>query len=302
MDKTEYMNALRQALEGLPAAAIEETMWTYERKFLDAMVAGRSEQEIAAGLPKPSLVAAQKKTSVRYDEVKKNFSMGNTAGLFVSLIGLLVFNLFMMIPAIMYFSLLFASYIAALALYVGGIGITAASLSGVSQFNFDVPAGQHVIVDDDDVRMHRHSHRGSVRVDIGPTGIMVEEDDSPASVAADKKTGGQVASQPSPAPAAPTIASASLPPAQSAAPAAAAPAAEPKPATASSADDASRVHVNVDNHVRGYHVWKGLALLLGGIVLFLFSLFMTRYTFIGFKHYLQWNISLLKAPLTARVA
>lgn len=290
MDKTEYMNALRQALEGLPAAAIEETMWAYERKFLDAMVAGRSEQEIAAGLPQPSLVAAQKKASVRYEEVKENFSLSNMAGLFVSLIGLLVFNLFMIIPAAVYFSLLVATYVAALALYVAGIGITAASLSGVSQFNFDIPAASHVMADESDVRIHRHRHTGSVRVDISPAGIMVEEDDSPASVAADKKATGQSSA----------TASASLPPVPSAPPVPAVPAAESKPATASNAGDTSNIHVNVGNHVQGYHVWKGLALLLGGIALFLFSLFMTRYTFIGFKHYLQWNVSLLKAPLAAR--
>ncbi len=120
MDKTEYMNALRQALEGLPAEVIEETMWSYERKFIDAMVAGRSEEEIAASLPRPSLVAAQKKAGVRYEEVKRDFSLGNVASLFISLIGLLVFNLFMVIPATVYFCLLFATYVCSLAFY--GVG------------------------------------------------------------------------------------------------------------------------------------------------------------------------------------
>uniref|UniRef100_UPI00374D8CC3 DUF1700 domain-containing protein n=1 Tax=Undibacterium sp. TaxID=1914977 RepID=UPI00374D8CC3 len=174
MNKTEYMNTLRQALEGLPAEVIEETMWTYERKFIDAMVSGSSEEEIAASLPKPSLVAAQKKTGVRYAEVKKEFSLGNIASLFISLLGLLVFNLFMIIPATVYFCLLFAAYVCSLAFYGIGIGITAASLSGVPQFKFDIPAHSHVIVAGSDVATHRH-YAGNVRVDISPSGIIVDD-------------------------------------------------------------------------------------------------------------------------------
>ena len=76
MNKTAYMNALRQALDGLPAKVIEDTMWEYERKFTDAMVAGKSEEEIAAGLPKPELLAAQKNASTRYEALKTKFQPG----------------------------------------------------------------------------------------------------------------------------------------------------------------------------------------------------------------------------------
>ncbi|MES2102875.1 MAG: DUF1700 domain-containing protein [Pseudomonadota bacterium] len=290
MDKTEYMNALKQALDGLPADTIETTMWAYERKFVDAMVEGRSEEEIAAGLPKPSLVAAQKKTGLRYEEVKKDFSAGNVAGLFISLIGLLVFNLFMIIPAIVYFCLLFASYISALAFYAVGIGVTAASLSGVSQFNFDIPVRDHVIVSDSGVRIHG-DRMGSVHVDISPSGIIVDDDDATVTLGSydtevDLPAGQAAASHtdstPAAAPAAKTASAASA------------------PAAAGSSAENQKIRVNVGNHVQGRHVWEGLALLLGGIALFLFCLFMTRYTFIGFKHYLQWNVSLLKLPTTVQ--
>ena len=59
MNKTEYMNKLKQELNGLPAAVIEDTLWSYEAKFVDAMLAGRDEHEIAASLPPAHLVAAQ---------------------------------------------------------------------------------------------------------------------------------------------------------------------------------------------------------------------------------------------------
>ncbi|HTD02170.1 DUF1700 domain-containing protein [Undibacterium sp.] len=286
MDKTEYMNALKQALDGLPAEAIEETMWAYERKFTDAMAAGRSEQEIAAGLPKPGLVAAQKSAGLRYQEVKKNFSAGNIAGLFVSVIGLLVFNLFMIIPATVYFCLLFATYVSALVFYMVGIGITAASLSGVSQFNFDIPVQRHVMISDAGVDLRR-GRAGSVSVDISPSGIVVDDDDSAATLPSGEAATEQAAGK------AMAVASAS------------ASAAATAPASAAAAGhlgDQAKIHVNVGNRVQGRHAWEGVGLLLGGIALFLFCLFMTRYTFIGFKHYLQWNVSLLKLPVTARAA
>jgi uncharacterized membrane protein len=38
----------------------------------------------------------------------------------------------------------------------------------------------------------------------------------------------------------------------------------------------------------------GFGLVLGGIALFLLSLVVTRYTFVGIKRYIQMNFSLLK--------
>ncbi|MFZ6745715.1 DUF1700 domain-containing protein [Undibacterium sp. JH2W] len=270
MNKTAYMNALRLALEGLPAAVIEETMWAYEAKFVDAMVAGKSEEDIAASLPKPELVAAQKKTSTRYQALKSNFSLGNIAGLLVALIGLMIFNLFMLIPAIVYFSLLCSAYIFALGMYVAGIGITAASLSGVEQFSFDVPAGKH----------HMHSHREgkfmknhNVRVDVSETGILIDgEKPKDAEKSASSVT----------APAAPAAASAVTP------------ATPVTPASMQAEHHSESLHIEVGNQFSGTKLLSGLGLLLGSIALMMLSMFLTKYTFIGFRHYLRWNLSQLQ--------
>jgi hypothetical protein len=45
MTKSDYMNALKLALQDLPGDIQEELLWTYEGKFIDGMVAGKSEQE-----------------------------------------------------------------------------------------------------------------------------------------------------------------------------------------------------------------------------------------------------------------
>ena len=260
MNKTAYMNALRLALEGLPASVIEETMWIYEGKFVDAMAAGKSEEEVAAALPKAELVAAQKKAGMRYQNLKNNFTVGNIASLLVALIGLMFFNLFMLIPAITYFCLLCSGYVLALALYVAGIGITAASLSGVEQFNFDVPAGAH---------SGRHTHHGingkllhqQVRVDITESGILIDGEklDEDAKFASNTEL-----------------------------------AAASSVAVSTTEHGSEKLHIEVGNHFSGTRLASGLGLLLGSILLMMLSMFMTKYTFIGFKHYLRWNLSQLQ--------
>lgn len=257
MNKTTYMNALRKALEDLPASVIEETVWAYESKFVDGMTTGKTEEEIAAGLPKPELVAAQKKASMRYDALKRNFTLGNVASLVTALIGLLVFNLFMLIPAIAYFSLLCGSYVFALGMYIAGIGITALNLSGVDEFSVELPGHRHMT-------SHYHTNwnragHPNVRVDITDAGILVdgEKFDEAASL----------------------------------------PAAQANAATASMAAgsyETEKIHIEVDNHFSGASLLKGIGLLLGSILLFMSSMFITKYTFIGFKHYLRWNLAQLQ--------
>ncbi|MES2037455.1 MAG: DUF1700 domain-containing protein [Pseudomonadota bacterium] len=276
MNKTAYMNALRQALDGLPASVIEDTMWEYERKFVDAMIAGKSEEEIAAGLPKPELLAAQKKASTRYAALKTNFSLGNVAGLLVALIGLMIFNLFMLIPAVAYFSLLCSAYIVAMVMYVAGIGITAASISGVEQFSVDIPAGRHHVHNhNDNHRMHKHN----VRVDVTETGILIDgekqDDNGDAAAVLASSSASSVASSV----------------AASAASAASTPAVT---RTVRTETQTEKLHIEVGNHFSGTKLFTGLGLLLGSIALMMLSMFMTKYTFIGFKHYLRWNLSQLQ--------
>lgn len=280
MNKTAYMNALRQALDGLPASVIEDTMWEYERKFIDAMVAGKSEEEIAAGLPKPELLAAQKKASARYQALKSNFSLGNIAGLLVALIGLMIFNLFMLIPAMAYFSLLCSAYVVAMVMYVAGIGITAASISGVEQFSLDVPVGRHhVYHHNDSHRIHNHN----VRVDVTETGILIdgEKQDEHRQAAASEATASaaSVAAVASVASVASTSASTAS--------------ATAATRTVSTESQTEKLHIELGNHFSGTKLFSGLGLLLGSIFLMMFIMFVTKYTFIGFKHYLRWNLSQL---------
>lgn len=285
MDKSSYMKALRSALEGLPAPLIEETIEAYERKFAEAALNGKSEEELLASLPQPELIAAQKKTSIRYDALKRNFTIGNIAGLLVAMIGLMVFNLFMLIPAMTYFILLCSSYVVALCLYLAGIGITAASLSGVDQFSFQLPAGHHHVVHGAHHRNSRDGHYHDVRVDISETGVLIdgEQFDDHG-----KKTesSGVTVTLPNTASASATTAVAS------------ATATASQPAVTVQAEvkvrDRDSFQIEVSNHFSAGKLLSGLGAILAGIGLFMLSMFLTKYSFIGFKHYVRWNLSQLQ--------
>jgi hypothetical protein len=67
----------------------------------------------------------------------------------VSGAGLAIFNLFMIVPAMVYSALLFALYLAALAFYLSGIAITASGLAGNSELLLDLPS-RYVQIDADD--------------------------------------------------------------------------------------------------------------------------------------------------------
>lgn len=136
MTRFEYIDALRQALSGLPPDVIAATVAEYERRIAAASDAGQSEDEIIASLGDPQVVAeqaaAQRRTVPAVDAVKQEKTAVNVVRMFFSLIGLMVFNLFLVIPALFYSALLFVSFVVALALYGGGIALTTASLSNIN--------------------------------------------------------------------------------------------------------------------------------------------------------------------------
>lgn len=282
MNKTDYMNTLRQELEGLPGSIIEEALWHYEGLFVNGMMAGKSEEEIAAGLPKPSIVAAQRRAKLKADTLKQDLHPSNLARVLVALLAVLFFNLLMVIPAIVYSALLFASYICGLSFYFAGILIAAASLAGVPQMTFHIPHGIHHV--DIHNNHHRHFGHGDVTVDISEDGILVKgnhaHDDDNDDDGVDIKLNQTKTPDQATVPTAPAASVASQP---------AATAVVPTPKSPRS----DGIPIVVGNHLGMLDIFRGLGLMLGGIALFLFSLFMTKMTFVGFKRYLSWNMSLL---------
>ncbi|MBY0572154.1 MAG: DUF1700 domain-containing protein [Undibacterium sp.] len=258
MNKTEYMNTLQQELQGLPTEQIDETMWVYEQKFVDGMVAGSSEAEIAAKLPNPRLVAAQKRASTRVQKLGSNYKVANLFGLLIATIGLLFLNGLMLMPVIFYGLFVFVSYIISLLVYGLGIGLFAASVSGVGEMEFKLPHHSYHDrghVRSRDVRGFNHDV-GRVTVDINTAGVLVNRDgvaQTDGLKTLERHWDGRVGAQ--------------------------------------------DVSIHISNRLTGRNVILGIGVMGIGIALLLLCLMLTRLTFIGFKKYVLWNLSLLRSAM-----
>jgi hypothetical protein len=176
----------------------------------------------------------------------------------VSGVGLAIFNLFMIVPAVVYSALLFALYACALAFYLAGIATTASGLAGANELVLDWPS-RFVTIDDDG--------RGrQVRIEIGDRGIIVRQERPQVADPLPPDDRGDADDRHSRA----------------------------LRGAEALADSTLRISTDMDAETRTTQTLFGLGLVLGGIALFLLSLVITRYTFIGLKRYVQMNRSLLK--------
>jgi uncharacterized membrane protein len=274
MGKLEYLELLKRAMLGLPPDVQAKTLGYYEQRFVDGIVAGRSEQDVAVELDDPTRIAMTLRANSYRAQLgaqpgTKDGAPASAPGgvhldkrspagvlrLLVSGAGLAIFNLFMIVPAMVYSALLFSLYVAALAFYLGGVAITASGLAGNGELLLDLPS-HYLQVDDGDDGAKRQ-----LRVQIDDTGIHVHEEG-----------------------------------------------ADPRPADDDDSRDRSRLrrgasvvagntlHITTDMDAdsRTTQTLFGFGMVLGGIALFLLSLVLTRYTFVGIKRYIQMNFSLLK--------
>ena len=260
MGKLEYLDALKRAMLGLPPELQAKTLAWYEQRFVDGMAAGRPELEIARELDDPKKVALTLRTSTHLHAFKEQKNPATLVRLMVSVLGLLIFNLFMVIPAAVFGSLLAALYAGAFALYVSGIAITASGLAGANELVLDGPL-RHVV---DGAAGDRDRTR--TRISIGDTGIEVSQDKDPRAASTsdtgtdpDASEGSRVVRR------AERVAGSGI-----------------------------RISTEMDEESRATQTVLGLAMVLGGIVLFLVSIVVTRYAALGVKRYLQMNMSLLR--------
>lgn len=259
MNKQDYLDALRRALAGLPPDLVAKTLDYYEQTFIEGAAAGRSEHEIADDLGEPKKIALTLRSSTHRQAFEHKKTPVNLLRLLVSLLGLAIFNLFMVVPAAVYAALLATLYAVGLSFYLAGIAITASGLSGANELVLDGPL-RHVFIHDDD---GEDGERRETRITIGDTGIEVDHLPGP--------------SQREPAdPGAPGASSRMMERAEAL------------------AGGGIRISTDMDRDARTTQTVFGVGMLLGGIAIFLLSLVVTRYTLIGIKRYIAMNVSLLK--------
>jgi len=264
MGKLEYLDALKRAMHGLPPATQAKTLAWYEQRFVDGMAQGRSEDSIAEELGDPSKVAVTLRTSTHMDAFAAKKNPANALRLLVSSAGLLVFNLFMAIPAAVYAALLITVYACALGFYVSGIAITASGLAGANELILDNPL--HRIERMEDGSERRTTTNSRTRVAIGDQGIQVYQEDPPEQSEAEAQAEADDMGK-----------------------------SERVIRRAEKvADTGIQITTDLDKESRTTQTVFGLSMVCGGILLFLLSLVVTKYTFVGLKRYLRMNLSLLR--------
>ena len=263
MGKLEFLDALKRAMTGLPPEAQAKTLAFYEQRFVDGVAAGRTEQDIASEQDDPKKIAMTLRASTHMQAFETKKNPASLLRMVVASLGLAIFNLFMVVPAMVYAALLATLYACGLAFYLAGAVITASGLSGANEIRLDGPLRNFVV----DTAMFDEKDGTHTKVNISERGIEVfsePEADRQADAATrpddeDDKRSVQVIKR------AESVASQGI-------------------VFSTDMDDGSRATQTV----------FGLAMVLGGIVLLLISLVVTRYTFIGLKRYIDMNFSLLK--------
>jgi uncharacterized membrane protein len=295
MNRFEYLDGLRDALYGLPETAVAAIVADYERRFTERSAAGQSEEEIMASLGDPQQVAAEKRAARRPEATAQKLGFVNLVRMFFSLIGLSIFNLFMVVPSIVYAALLFAAYATSLAFYGAGILVTAASLAGVGT------AGWH----------EQPEHMKTYVSDIAttPNAANTVGSANSASASAGNKTNDKANAK--------VDGAANAASKNTAASAGAASASGPAVAVSIQGDNGSSLDINESGiyvsdfedddfpHVvhlgsrfldmsRPAQVAFGLGMLFGGIILFLLCLTVSKFSWVGLRRLAQMEFAVLK--------
>lgn len=173
MGKLEYLDALKRAMAGLPPELQARTLAYYEQCFVDAAALGRPETAVAEELGEPKKIAMTLRANAHLAQIqalqnaRDPVSLVRTA---VSAVGLGIFNLFMVVPALVYGALLASLFAAAMCFYVGGIAITASGLAGANELLLQGPF-QQIVTDD-----NGEPSEVQTRININETGIHVRQE------------------------------------------------------------------------------------------------------------------------------
>ncbi|WP_306397517.1 DUF1700 domain-containing protein [Telluria beijingensis] len=260
MGKLEYLDALKRALMGLPPETQARTLAWYEQRFVDGSASGRPEHEVAEELGDPRQVAVTLRTSAHLSELKDKKPATNIARTIVSGIGLLIFNLFMLIPAAVFASLLMSLYLSAFGVYVSGIAVTASGLAGSNELVLSAPLTRMVVSDDGE------QVESQTRVTIGANGIHVFDEPAPMGDGGDGDARAERDDRNS----------------------------RFMRGAEAVAERKIQITTEMDPGSRTTQVALGCALVLGGIALFLLAIVLTKYTLLGIRRYVNMNLSLLK--------
>lgn len=145
MNRNEFMEQLRNGLNGISQEEIEDILYDYEEHFEIGLSKGKTEEEIAKELGNPKSIAKAYRASATVTAAENDPSPGNLFKAILSAMALGFFNLVIVLgPFIAMIGLLFALYAISVGFILGGVGSFFGTI--VSPFlPYSINVGMHPI-------------------------------------------------------------------------------------------------------------------------------------------------------------
>ena len=141
MNKKEFLGRLSELIKDIPEEEKKDILFDYEEHFRIGLEKGRKEEEIAASLGDPKVIAKQSRASCILKEAEKTTSASNIIRAIFAAVGLGFFNLVIVLgPAIGLIGILVALFASAFAITVSGVAVLFGTLIGpVFAWNVYIP-------------------------------------------------------------------------------------------------------------------------------------------------------------------
>jgi len=141
MNKKEFLGRLSELIKDIPEEEKNDILFDYEEHFRIGLEKGRKEEEIAASLGDPKVIAKQSRASCILKEAEKTTSASNIIRAIFAAVGLGFFNLVIVLgPAIGLIGILVALFAASFAITVSGAAVLFGTLMGpVFAWNIYIP-------------------------------------------------------------------------------------------------------------------------------------------------------------------
>jgi uncharacterized membrane protein len=121
MTQDAFIHQLRLELRSLPKHVVDEIVADYREYIGDALAAGRSEAEVIAALGDPVKLARELRAQASFRQWETRRSFGNLLRVIVSIAGLGLTQLILLVPFILYLTLLTCGYVVSAAMLVTGL-------------------------------------------------------------------------------------------------------------------------------------------------------------------------------------
>ena len=141
MNKKEFLRRLSELIKDVPEEEKKDILFDYEEHFRIGLEKGRKEEEIAASLGDPKVIAKQSRASCILKKAEKTATVNNIMRAIFAAVGLGFFNLVIVLgPAIGLIGILVALFAVAFAITISGVAVLFGTLMGtVFAWNIYIP-------------------------------------------------------------------------------------------------------------------------------------------------------------------